>query len=414
MLINLERARSLMEKKGLDALIATHPTNVYYVSEFPKHPVCAFPPTPCLCDTPTYAILPLEKDIEPAIILPMIQVDLLFSSDTWIKDFRYYGSFSVHISEDLDPKKLSSIELKVAEVYRSIKAGEDIVKVLKETLDDKGLSKGHLGLDEGGLTPKTFQRITKTLRDAEILYGTNVFYEIRLVKTQEEIDRMRRAAEINVKAIESVCDAVKVGVSEKELWEIWDSEVRKEGAHNVYPVIGGGGNSGLTLSPGFKPSERPLEKGDVIRMDNDLIYKYYFSDVARSVVIGEPSEKVKKYYNALLAGHNKAEEAIKPGIKPYEIFNIAINTIRKSGMPFYNRPHHGHGIGLECYNPLMSISSVCNIPLEEGMTVNLEAPYYAIGVDDGRSIGFNLENTILVTKSGHEILSKANKELLIL
>lgn len=413
MLVNLERARILMEKNGLDALIATHPVNAFYVSEFPKHPICACPPTPCLCDVPVYVILPLEKSIEPAIILPMIQIDYLLSSDTWMKDFRYYGKFYIHEAEDLDLEKLSQMEAALAKIYRSVKPGEEMIEVLKETLNDKGLSKGRLGLDEVGLTAKSFQRITKALPNAEIVDGTEIFYETRIVKTPEEIDRMRRGAEINLKAMDILYDAVKVGVTEKELWELWDFEIRKEGAFNVYPIIAGGGDSAILLSPGFKPSERSFEHGDVIRMDNDLIYKYYFSDVARSGVIGEPSEKLKKYYNAILAGHDRAEEAIKVGVKPSEIFRIAVDTIRSLGIPWYNRPACGHGIGIECYNPIMRIDETCNIPLEEGMTVNLETPYYEIGADCNRSIGFNLENTILVTKRGNEILSKASKELLV-
>lgn len=413
MLVNLKRARMLMERNGLDALIATHPVNVAYVSEFPKHQICSCPPTPCLCDVPVYAILPFEKAIEPAIILPMIQIDYLFSSNTWIKDFRYYGKFYVHEAEGVDIENLPPMEAKLAEAYRSVKPGKEMTDVLRKTLDDKQLLNCRLGLDEIGLTPKSLERVATALPDARLVDSTGLFYEIRIVKTLEEIRRMKKAAEINLKATEAVYEALGVGATEKELWEIWDSEVRREGAHNVYPIIAGGGNSAIVLSPGLKPSDRPLKKGDVIRIDNDLIYEDYFSDVARSGVIGEPSTKVRTYYEAIVKGNNLAEQAIRPGAKPSEVFKLAVETIRNSGIPWYNRPVCGHGIGMECYNPIMSISAACDIPFEEGMTVNLETPYYEIGADEGRSVGFNLENTILVTRHGNEILSEAPKELLI-
>lgn len=413
MLANLQRLRALMERDGLDALIATHPINVFYLSEFPKHPICATPPTPCLCDTPVYVIMPLETTVEPSIILPMIQIDYLFSEMRWIRDFRYYGKFYVHEAEDLDLKKLPPMEAQLASVYRSVRPGAEITEVLRKVLDEKGLINGHLGFDENGLTPMSFHMIRETLPKAEIMDATNIFYEARIVKTAEEIDRMRKAARINVEAMEAVYDVIKPGVTEKDLVEAWDSEIRKQGAVNVYPIFAGGGNSAIVLSPGFRPSNRPLEKGDVIRMDNDLIYKDYWSDVARSGVISEPSAKVRKYYDAIQAGHNKAEEAIKTGVRPSEIFKIALDTIRSSGIPWYDRPVCGHGIGLECYNPVMSIGPKCNLPFEEGMTINLETPYYELGADNGRSAGFNVENTILVTKRGNEILSKCDKDLLV-
>jgi len=406
MLINLDRARRIMEKYGLDALIATHPHNVFYVSNFPKHPVCASPLTPCLCDIPAYAILPLEKNIEPAVIVPMIQLGCMLGADSWIKDFRYYGTFFTYESKDLDLKKLSPLEKAVVEVYRSVKLGKELIEVLKETLDDKGLSKGRLGLDEEGLTPRIFQRVKEALPNAEIVDGTDVFYEIRLVKGPEEIDRMRKAADINLKALKAVWDAVKVGVTEVELWE-----VTKGGGFSVHPSLSGvtaGREFSAIVISGLNPTKRPLERGDIIRMDCDLIYKDYFSDVARSGVIGKPSEKVKRYFDAIIAGHDKAEEAMKPGAKPSEIFRIAVDTIKRSGISWYDRPVCGHGIGIECYNPLMSIGPKCNTILEPGMTINLETPYYEIGLG-----GFNLENTVLVTKRGNEVISKYSKELII-
>ena len=398
-----------MEKHNLHALIATHPVNVFYASEFPKHPLCATAPTPCLCDVPVYVILSLEKDIEPAIIVPMIQIDYLFSSSTWIKDVRYYGSFFINEAEGLNLESLPPIGKRLAEVYRSVERGKELFVVLKETLDEKGLSSSRLGLDEGGLNPTTFQKVVKELPDAEIVDGTGIFYETRLVKTPEEIERMKKGAEINVRAIEVVNDALKEGVTEQEMWELYDSEVRKDGAFNVYPIVAAGPcYSAVVLSPGFKPSGRPLERGDIIRIDCDLIYDYYFSDVARSGVIGEASGTKKRYHEALHAGFERAQEAIKPGVKPSKIFRIAVDTIRNSGIPAYDRPVCGHGIGIECYNPLLSISPKSNIPLEEGMTLNLETPYYELGLG-----GYNLENTILVTRNGHEILSDFSTELRI-
>jgi len=408
MLVNLERARALMERYGLDALIATYVPNVFYLSEMPKHPICATPPCTCLCDVPVYVVLPFEKSIEPTIIAPMIQLDYYFASSSWIKDLRCYGEFYVFKAKDFDPAKLSPLE------NRLLKGSPEprehtITEALVNVIDEKGLSKGKLGLDELGLTWGMFERIKRQLSSATILEASRIFYEIRLVKTSEEINRMRKAAEINVKALKAVLESVSTGVTEKELHEIYCSVVRKEGADPDYPIIAGGTRAGVPISPGWKPSERKLERGDIIRMDCDIKYLNYYSDIACTAVIGEASEKLKKYHTALCAGNEEAVRAIKPEEKASTIFHVAMKRIKK-GIPHYRRPHVGHAIGIECYNPLVSLSPLCNFELQEGITINVEAPYYELGWG-----GMNVERTILITRSGCEDLASGfSTELYIL
>jgi Xaa-Pro aminopeptidase len=97
---------------------------------------------------------------------------------------------------------------------------------------------------------------------------------------------------------------------------------------------------------------------------------------------------------------------ISPGVKASEVFDAAMKKIVQS-IPHYKRPHIGHGIGIECYSPLLHLSPECNLVLEENMVVNLETPYYELGYG-----GINIEGPILVTKNGCEDLtSNLSKEL---
>ena len=216
------------------------------------------------------------------------------------------------------------------------------------------------------------------------------------MKTPEEVERMRKGAEINVKAEKTVQESASPGVTEKELYEIFCSVLKKEQADPAYPIIAAGTRAGVPLSPGWQPSERKLERGDVIRMDCDIIYRHYYSDIACTSVIGEPSEKLKKYHAAACAGNEEAVRAMKPGEKASTIFNIMMEKI-KAVIPHYRRPHVGHAIGIECYNPLLFLGPLYNVKLEEGMTINVESPYYELGWS-----GMNVERTILVTKKGAE------------
>lgn len=400
MLANLERTRKLMEVRGLDAIIATHPHNVFYLSEFPTHSIYEGPPCPCLWNTPVHVVFPFEKDVEPGIILPFIQLDYYFASSSWIKDYRCYGEFYIFKAEDIDPTKLTPLERNLMEAVSTRSSHVlSIAETLVNTIIERGLSKSHLGLDERGLTPEMFEKIKQGLPNAKISRVDDLFYDIRLVKTEEEISRMRRAAQINSKCIKTVVENISYGTTEKELNELYASTVVKEGGYFVNAIIGGGTRSAVVLSPGWKPSSQPLKKGDIVRMDCYLTYRNYFSDMARVAVIGKANEKASKYHAALLTGHDEAIRTIAPGVKASEVFNVAMKKI-KEGIPHYRRPHIGHSPGIECYNPLLSFSPCCDVRLEENMTMNLETPYYELGF-----CGMNIEDTIVVTKSGREDLA---------
>jgi len=405
MLVNLERTRNLMEQYGLDALIATHPHNVFYLSGFPIHPIYEGPPCPCLWNTPVYVVLPIEKNIEPTIIIPKIQLDYYFACNSWIKDFRCYGEFYVFKADDVDPAKLSPLEVNLMGAISDTPT-PTITEVLIKVIEEKGLSKGHLGLDERGLTIDVYENIKHKLSDATIVNSSGFFYEMKIVKTSEEISRIRRGAEINTKAIRAVIESISPGVTEKDLNELYALTVMNEGAYFVNALIGGGTRASVVLAPGWLPSKKPLKRGDAVRMDCYLVYQNYISDVARTSVIGKPSEKLSKYHNALLNGHMKAINTIAPGVNASKVFDVAMEKTIE-GIPHYKRPHIGHSIGIECYSPLLSISPYCDIELQENMVINLESPYYELGFG-----GINIEGPILVTKNGCEDLTaNLSKEL---
>ena len=124
--------------------------------------------------------------------------------------------------------------------------------------------------------------------------------------------------------------------------------------------------------------------------------------------MGEPSEKIKTYYAAVLAGIDAAIAAAKPGVACKDLFHIAVEATRKNGIPHYRRHHVGHGIGVECYDD-PSITPASPFILEEGMTINLETPYYELGWG-----GVQIEDTFEVTKDGVRMLDHTTRDLIVL
>ena len=148
-----------------------------------------------------------------------------------------------------------------------------------------------------------------------------------------------------------------------------------------------------------------IEEGSVIRFDFGCIHESYRSDMSRTVVVGS-NKKAEAYYAAILEGEERAVEAINPGVPVCEIFNIAVDTTRKAGIPHYQRHHVGHGIGNATYD-MPSINANSKALLEENMVLCVETPYYEIGWG-----GVQVEDPVRVTSNGAEYLSKSSRKLI--
>jgi len=400
-MLNEQRAFEIMEKHQVDVLITSFPQNVTYITDIPLlHPF--------LSATQVFAVLPLGRDLGPTLIIPTVAVDMWADSPSQVKDVICHGSFYFFKNKETNMKELSPGEARLAKLYfkqMKEKPERDVVTALVRGLKDKGLTDVRFGLDEQLPSLQMLDEITRVLPHAQIKKAAKIFREIRMVKTGKEIQLMKKAAMINEEGLKTILGAVKERITEKKLYQIFRSVLVKKDAHPVMCVICGGTRGALTNG---QPSDYKLKKGDSIRFDLEITHQYYDSDVARIAVIGSPTEKLVKYQNAILEGIKQGEEAIRPGVKASHIFHVMLDTIKTVGIPHYNRQHCGHGLGMGGYNdPLLSPSD--ETPLEEGMVLNIEAPYYEIGWGCAQ-----VEDTILVTKSGFERIQRSPRELYVL
>jgi len=391
LLLNADRAQKVMDKYGIDVLIATKPENVAYVCDYmiPGHKFLG---------AQVYAILPREFH-NSSLILPLGEVaDIICNKLTWIDDLKCYGTFYIETSSKTS---LRDWERKLS-IFMSNINPYDGVETLVRTLMDKKLTKSRIGFDEAGVTPSIFKKIRDSLPDADIIEAYDIFREIRMVKTAEEKKRIKESVNIAEKAIESTLETVRENMTVEQLVKQLSTAMIEQGALPAYPSIG---ISTENFVQNIPPTKKKLKQGDLIRFDVGCIYQYYYSDIARMAVLGKPSEKQKKYYYAVLEGEMRAIEAVKPGVQTSDVFKIAVQTVKKAGIPHYKRHHVGHGIGIELYDhPL--ITPFEGTLLEEGMVLNIECPYYEIGFG-----GVQVEDCIIVTKEGYEMISKSEREL---
>jgi Xaa-Pro aminopeptidase len=347
-----------------------------------------------------YAVLPREKWTDSALVLPTSEgSDILCNELSWIDDLRGYGNFYIETPTEVS---LSDWEKKLSNLIKSAKPSEG-VDALVNTLKDKALLRSRIGLDEAGLTPPLFERIKEKLPDAKIVKAYDIFREIRMVKTDEERRRLRRAVNITEKAIKSVLSIAREGMTIGQLVARLIATMVDEGAEPAYPAIGISTDNFVQNIP--PPTKKKLRRGDLIRFDCGCMYKYYYSDIARMAVLGNPSEKQRRYYAAVVEGEQAALNMIRAGVRAADIFDAVVRTVREAGIPHYKRHHVGHGIGIELYDPPLLAPSTETF-LEEGMVVNIEPPYYEI-----RFGGVQIEDCVVITKTGYEMFNESSREM---
>ena len=152
-------------------------------------------------------------------------------------------------------------------------------------------------------------------------------------------------------------------------------------------------------NPFHQPTDYVLKRGDLIRYDIGGTYGGYCSDLARVAVVGDPAPEAKRLYDTLRAGEEAAVKAVKPGATLGQIFAIGMGYVWEHGYPHYRRGNIGHTIGIELEEEPF-ISKDNPLAFEPGMVFAIELPWYQVG-----RFGFNVEDIVLVTENGHELLS---------
>lgn len=401
MLYNKERAREMMDLYEVDALIATCPKNFGYATGYLTE-------YDCVSNTEFYAVLPKDKSISPTVLASKVSVDHFIAVDSWVKDIRLYAPFYVEESEapGQGEDHFTELQKKFAQLLREASVADNAMEALKIVLKEKGLDKARIGLDEKALTMEEWNAVVEALPGSKIVPGYPIFRMIRMVKTPEAIDILRKAAQINQTGLQAVIDSIAPGKTEREMWEVFSDAVKKAGG-TPYHAIFVGGDQGFLVTKDAQKSESKFELGGA-KLDCDSIFQHHYADMAVTASLGKPSEKLVKYHKALLAGLHKAEECIKPGAIVSDIFKEAVNEVRMAGIPNYKRNHVGHGLGLECYDiPL--ISPKVDLKLEPGTIFNIEIPYYEINFGS-----VHVENTFLVTESGCECFQTMDMDLKVL
>ena len=383
------RLTKVLDAEGLDALVATTPENLQYVTGFRSIAHALFR------GLELYGVFTRQG---VGLVIPFIDSTGVSADGIEVDRIACYGNFFFNYTDQPGP-----IGTRVREITSRPAAGPG--EALREVLGAFGVTGRRIAVDEAGVFPATWQRLGEQLAGTTITPAYAHFRIARMVKSPVEVARLEKAARIAEDGIAAIWGMLKAGVTEREAAMVFEQEVLRKGAQPFFTVVTMGHRAALA---DVYASDTALKAGDVIRFDLGCVYQGYRSDISRTAVLGTPSEKQRRYYNAARDGEIAAIAAMMPGVPVSQIFETAMRVTRERGMPHYERHHVGHGIGLEPYDP-PTINAATHTALEPGMVFCVETPYYEHGWG-----GVQVEDAVEITAGGVRRLTQSSQELAIL
>lgn len=230
---------------------------------------------------------------------------------------------------------------------------------------------------------------------------------LRIVKSEDELENMRKAGEIADRAFDYICTIIKPGMSEIDIALELEFFMRKNGADDVAfdPIVASGPNGSL---PHAIPSARKVQEGDMITMDFGCKVNGYCSDMTRTVALGKLAPEQEKVYNICLDAQLTAFDAAKIGLTGVELDKVGRDIIVNAGYGDMFGHGLGHGVGLNIHEePRLSPAAKKVVPLEKGMIITIEPGIYVKGF-----YGVRIEDFGVMTEKGFESFSHSPKELI--
>jgi len=360
-MLKYDLLREKMNQGKLDAVVAISPENVFYATGSLIITQKLIRPRLAI------ALLPIDKD--PVFIVCGIE-ESLAKAESWMKDIRSYIEFK-----------------------------ESPIDYLTDVLKEKKLEKASIGLEEDYLGIQYFETLRSRLPSVNFSDCGHIFEELRMIKSEEEIELLSDAAKATRKAVDAAFLSTKEGDSEKDLANKIRSNLFEMGADEITFLVIGVGKRSSIAHP--LPGEFPLTKGEIVRLDVGALWRGYNSDVARTASIGPPNNEQKKIYKTLMEIYREVIQNMTVGKKFCDPFNLCRELYESRGLSF-NFPHIGHNMGIGLHEHPM-VSPEDKKPLQENMIINLE-PFYRS--PDG--YGYHVEDLLLIRRDGPKVLTGSN------
>ncbi len=361
----IAKLRQLMEKNHVDAIIITSPSNFRYFTGLDSY----FWESPT---RPWFVLISLLKD--PIAIIPSIGLSPL--EKTWIENIVTWDSPN---PED-----------------------EGISTVLN-TIHSLKIEKGNIGFELGKesflrMKINDFRKLENQLQNFSIIDSSPLLWELRLIKSQNEIDKIKDIITIASKTFDNLASKISLGMSEIEIANIFKKDIINNGGDHTLYLACTSGNNGYDQII-CSPTDKKIATGDVLVIDTGSTKDGYFCDFNRNYGFGKISQETTDCYNYLWQATECAIAIAKPGISCSDLNNEMQTVLNKFKNSQNSVGRMGHGLGLQVTEP-PSIMENDKTALKKNMVITLEP---SMEYKAGKMIVH--EENILITENGCELLT---------
>jgi Xaa-Pro dipeptidase len=361
----LTKMRRAMGERGLDVLLAMSPENVAYAAG-------AAPPSQKTVRSRLAAcIVPADGPTEAVVIAlegPLMRSQSRANSVTVYQEFEQHP-----------------------------------IDVVVQSLRGRGLEDARIGVEETYLPVSAYRMLENGLPRARLEAADALLSELRTIKAPAEIDMIRDIGGAAERIAEECAGLVGAGSTEREVANLISERYAAAGGDGLTMLVVGSGPR--SAHPNAPATDRKLERGDAVRLDIIGTKGNYYSDVARTAVVGEPSAEQHKIYDLLMSVHERSLGALKPGALSSDVYRIYRSAMEEADLP----PYHfvGHGLGVTLHEEPF-INDKKSVPLEEGMVLCIEP----LTMLEGR-FGMQIEDEVIITSDGYEPITRAGDLLRI-
>lgn len=356
-IVNLQR--EMMEKYNLDALVTMTPENITYITG-------ASIPTQ-LTVRSREVIHVITKEHDPEVIVVSVEEPIM-RAESWMPHNKIisYNEFT-----------------------------QSPIMLAAELLKKMGVANKRIGFELSYLPSTDMAVLSRELPHAEIVNADSIFEEMRLRKMKFELDRIMEFGGRIEDVIYNAFSSVRAGMTEKEIYNYLVKGFNDIGGDKMsVPVVASGERSCLLNGA---PTDRVLQKGDIVRVDMMGIKKNYYCDCCRTAVVGEPESRHVNIWDKVVKAHDDAIARIKPGVDTKYIYDEFSKQFAEWG--FEPIAFIGHGLGLTLHEEPY-INTYKSTILQENMVLCVEPIHVIDGV-----CGYHLENEVLVTADGHQMIT---------
>jgi Xaa-Pro dipeptidase len=384
-LFNYEKASQLMDEAGIDVILASTRHNVGYLADY-WHSVSD--EYYLLWDTTvthkTLAGIPRDHNEGPFLIAGTSEMTTLEAIDPWINERHYWGpGYYIQTWTEPDPDPGNPMD------------------VAARVLAEKGLAERCIALEMRYLGVSYFERLRSLLPKARFVDAERVLWDLRMVKSEEEVRRIREACRGTAKVWKQVMAQARAGMTEKEMEFEFIQAFAQAGMQNErsYCIFG---PAGVKLKNGSPlPSDNRLQEGQFIRVDTQGRFEGYLCNLSRVIAFGSVTPKMEQAHALVKGMVEQLMSQLKRGVRCCDVRSAELKLYENTGYdPVV--PYTGHSVGRVVHEPPY-LSSSDQTVLEPGMVVTLE-PTVQFTTDG--DIFVCLEDQFLITDDGCEWLSE--------